>query len=87
MHLFRASGAEPLVELFEHTIEIFKKKQGDKLSPLDVHSIMCMIGSIVVVGGVRRSAMISLSDLSDDEIRDGILSFDMPLMQSTGGDI
>jgi len=65
----RASGAEPLVELFEHTIEIFKKKQGGKLSSLDVHSIMCMIGSIVVVGGVRRSAMISLSDLSDDEMR------------------
>ena len=65
----RASGAEPLVELFEHTIDTFKKKQGNKLSPLDVHSIMCMIGSIVVVGGVRRSAMISLSDLSDDEMR------------------
>jgi len=65
----RASGAQPLVELFEHTIETFKKKQGSKLSPLDVHSIMCMIGSIVIVGGVRRSAMISLSDLSDDEMR------------------
>jgi ribonucleoside-diphosphate reductase alpha chain len=65
----RASGAEPLVELFEHTIDTFKKKQGSKLSSLDVHSIMCMIGSIVVVGGVRRSAMISLSDLSDDEMR------------------
>jgi ribonucleoside-triphosphate reductase (thioredoxin) len=65
----RASGAQPLVELFEHTIEIFKKKQRKKLSPLDVHSIMCMIGSIVIVGGVRRSAMISLSDLSDDEMR------------------
>ena len=58
-----------MVELFEHTIETFKKKQGSKLSSLDVHSIMCMIGSIVVVGGVRRSAMISLSDLSDDEMR------------------
>jgi len=65
----RASGAEPLVELFEHTIETFKSKQGGKLSPLDVHSIMCKIGEVVVVGGVRRSAMISLSDLADDEMR------------------
>ena len=65
----RASGAEPLVELFQHTINTFISKQGSKLSSLDVHSIMCMIGSIVVVGGVRRSAMISLSDLSDDEMR------------------
>ena len=65
----RASGAEPLVELFEHTIETFKGRQGDKLTPLDAHSIMCKIGEVVVVGGVRRSAMISLSDLSDDDMR------------------
>jgi len=65
----RASGAEPLVELFQHTINTFISKQGSKLTPLDVHSIMCKIGEVVVVGGVRRSAMISLSDLSDDEMR------------------
>ena len=65
----RASGPEPLVELFDFTVNTFKAAQGRKLSPLEVHSIMCMIGQIVVVGGVRRSAMISLSDLSDEEMR------------------
>ena len=66
----RASGAEPLVSLFEHTIEIFKAAAGRQLKPVEVHSIMCKIGEVVVVGGVRRSAMISLSDLDDQEMRD-----------------
>lgn len=66
----RASGAEPLVSLFEHTIEVFKSAAGRQLKPVEVHSIMCKIGEVVVVGGVRRSAMISLSDLDDQEMRD-----------------
>ncbi len=66
----RASGAEPLVSLFEHTIEVFKSAAGRQLKPVEVHSIMCKIGEVVVVGGVRRSAMISLSDLNDEEMRD-----------------
>ena len=65
----RASGAGPLVDLFQHTINTFTSRQRSKLSPLDVHGLLCKIGEVVVVGGVRRSAMISLSDLSDDEMR------------------
>tara|TARA_R110000744_G_scaffold169083_1_gene286890 strand:+ start:1528 stop:3501 length:1974 start_codon:yes stop_codon:yes gene_type:complete len=65
----RASGPAPLVELFIYTINTFKGAQGRKLTPLEVHGIMCKIGEVVVVGGVRRSAMISLSDLSDPEMR------------------
>lgn len=66
----RASGAKPLKKLFEFTIDKFLKSQGKKLTSLDVHDIMCMIGEIVVVGGVRRSALISLSNLSDQRMRD-----------------
>jgi ribonucleoside-diphosphate reductase alpha chain len=66
----RASGPEPLVDLFRFTVDTFIKAQGRKLKPIEVHSIMCMIGQIVVVGGVRRSAMISLSDLTDEDMRD-----------------
>jgi len=66
----RASGPEPLVDLFKFTVDTFIKAQGRKLKPIEVHSIMCMIGQIVVVGGVRRSAMISLSDLTDEDMRD-----------------
>lgn len=66
----RASGPEPLVDLFKFTVDTFVKAQGRKLKPIEVHSIMCMIGQIVVVGGVRRSAMISLSDLTDEDMRD-----------------
>jgi ribonucleoside-triphosphate reductase len=66
----RASGPEPLVDLFKFTVDTFIEAQGRKLRPIEVHSIMCMIGQIVVVGGVRRSAMISLSDLTDEEMRD-----------------
>ena len=65
----RASGPEPLKQLFEFTIYKFKQNLGRKLSSLDCHDIMCMIGQVVVVGGVRRSAMISLSELEDDKMR------------------
>lgn len=61
----RASGPQPLVDLIDFTIGIFKEAAGRKLSPIECHDIMCKIGDIVVVGGVRRSALISLSDLSD----------------------
>lgn len=64
----RASGPEPLVGLFEFAVKIFKGAAGRKLTPLECHDIMCKIGQVVVVGGVRRSAMISLSDLSDYEM-------------------
>lgn len=65
----RASGPDPLVDLFKFTIETFKGAQGRKLTSIECHDIMCKIGEIVVVGGVRRSAMISLSNLSDDRMR------------------
>ncbi len=65
----RASGPEPLVELFKFVIDKFKAAHGRKLNSLECHDIMCKIGEVVVVGGVRRSAMISLSDLSDDRMR------------------
>lgn len=61
----RASGPEPLRRLFDFTVETFKRAKGRKLNSLEVHDMMCMIGEIVVVGGVRRSALISLSNLSD----------------------
>jgi hypothetical protein len=61
----RASGPEPLVELFEFVISTFKEAKGGRLNSLQCHDIMCKIGETVVVGGVRRSAMISLSNLSD----------------------
>lgn len=65
----RASGPAPLVDLFNFTINKFKAAQGRKLSSIECHDIMCKIGEVVVVGGVRRSAMISLSNLSDDRMR------------------
>jgi len=65
----RASGPEPLVDLFKFVVKIFKCAQGRKLTSLECHDIMCKIGEVVVVGGVRRSAMISLSNLSDDRMR------------------
>ena len=65
----RASGPEPLVDLFRFTIDIFRKAAGRRLNSIECHDIMCKIGDIVVVGGVRRSAMISLSNLSDDRMR------------------
>tara|TARA_R110000751_G_scaffold132524_2_gene235049 strand:- start:120 stop:1805 length:1686 start_codon:yes stop_codon:yes gene_type:complete len=65
----RASGPAPLVDLFNFTINTFRKATGRKLSSVECHDIMCKIGEVVVVGGVRRSAMISLSNLSDDRMR------------------
>ena len=65
----RASGPAPLIDLFNFVIRAFKEAQGRKLSSIECHDIMCKIGEVVVVGGVRRSAMISLSNLSDDRMR------------------
>lgn len=65
----RSSGPGPLIELFEFVIRKFVNAAGRKLSSLEVHDIVCKIGEIVVVGGVRRSALISLSNLSDDRLR------------------
>ena len=65
----RASGPAPLVDLFEFCIEIFKNAKGRRLYPVECHDIMCKIGEVVVVGGVRRSALISLSNLGDDQMR------------------
>lgn len=65
----RASGPGPLEDLFRFVIDKFKAAQGRKLSSIECHDIMCKIGDVVVVGGVRRSAMISLSNLSDDRMR------------------
>lgn len=65
----RASGPEPLVDLFNFTVSLFKGAKGRKLHSLECHDLMCKIGEVVVVGGVRRSAMISLSDLDDERIR------------------
>ena len=65
----RASGPEPLIDLFNFTINVFKGAAGRRLNSIECHDIMCKIGDIVVVGGVRRSAMISLSNLSDDRMR------------------
>ena len=65
----RASGPAPLVDLFNFSVKMFKEAEGRKLSSIECHDLMCKIGEIVVVGGVRRSAMISLSNLSDDRMR------------------
>jgi len=64
----RASGPQPLIELFEFCIEKFKGASGRRLYPIECHDIMCKIGEVVVVGGVRRSALISLSNLNDDQM-------------------
>ena len=65
----RASGPEPLVDLFTFTVEIFRQAAGRKLSSIECHDLCCKIAQIVVVGGVRRSALISLSNLTDDRLR------------------
>jgi ribonucleoside-diphosphate reductase alpha chain len=65
----RASGPEPLNDLFKFVTRIFTNAHGRKLTSLECHDVMCKIGEVVVVGGVRRSAMISLSNLSDDRMR------------------
>jgi ribonucleoside-triphosphate reductase len=65
----RASGPGPLVDLFEFAVAMFKNAKGRRLHSLECHDLMCKVGEVVVVGGVRRSAMISLSDLDDERIR------------------
>lgn len=65
----RASGPEPLIELFSYLTGIIGRARGRKLSSLECHDILCKIAEVVVVGGVRRSAMISLSDLNNEEMR------------------
>jgi ribonucleoside-triphosphate reductase (thioredoxin) len=64
----RSSGPQPLVNLFDFTIAKFKNATGRNLKPIECHDIMCKIGEVVVVGGVRRSAMISLSNINDIEM-------------------
>ena len=66
----RASGPEPLRQLFEFSIRLFKSAAGRKLTAMECHDLVCMIADIVVVGGVRRSALISLSSLTDPIMRD-----------------
>jgi ribonucleoside-triphosphate reductase (thioredoxin) len=65
----RASGPEPLDALFRFSVNMFKKAKGRKLTSTECHDLVCKIAEIVVVGGVRRSALISLSNLSDDRMR------------------
>ncbi len=65
----RASGPEPLNNLFLYTVETFKSAAGRQLTTLEVHDVVCKIADIVVVGGVRRSALISLSNLTDERLR------------------
>ena len=65
----RSSGPQPLVDLFKFTIALFKRAAGRKLNSLEVHDVVCKIADIVVVGGVRRSALISLSNLTDERLR------------------
>ena len=65
----RASGPEPLIDLFDFTINTFKKARGRKLTSIECHDLMCKIGQVVVVGGVRRSALISLSNLTEERMR------------------
>ena len=64
----RSSGPQPLINLFDFTIAKFKNAAGRQLKPIEAHDIMCKIGEVVVVGGVRRSAMISLSNINDIEM-------------------
>ena len=64
----RATGPAPLEELFQFVIDKFKGAAGRRLFPIECHDIMCKIGEVVVVGGVRRSALISLSNLNDDQM-------------------
>ena len=61
----RASGAQPLEDLFHFCVDVFRKAEGRKLTSLECHDVVCKVADIVVVGGVRRSALISLSNLSD----------------------
>ena len=66
----RASGPQPLDDLFQFTVEAYQRAAGRKLTSIECHDIICKIAEIVVVGGVRRSALISLSSLTDERMRD-----------------
>ena len=65
----RSSGPKPLEDLFKFTVSVFKKAVGRKMTSLEIHDIVCKIADVVVVGGVRRSALISLSNLTDERMR------------------
>jgi ribonucleoside-diphosphate reductase alpha chain len=65
----RASGPAPLADLFNFTVKVFKKAAGRRLNSVECHDLLCKIAEVVVVGGVRRAALISLSNLSDDRMR------------------
>ena len=65
----RASGPQPLVNLFDFAIDMFKKAAGRRLDAIEAHDLVCKVGEVVVVGGVRRSALISLSSIQDDQMR------------------
>jgi ribonucleoside-triphosphate reductase len=65
----RSSGPAPLVDLFKFSISLFKRAAGRKLNSIEIHDLVCKIADIVVVGGVRRSALISLSNLTDERMR------------------
>ena len=65
----RASGPQPLIDLFNFTVEVFKGSAGRKLTSIECHDVVCKVADIVVVGGVRRSALISLSNLTDERMR------------------
>ena len=65
----RASGPAPLIDLYNFCVEKFTNAKGRRLYPIECHDLMCKIGEVVVVGGVRRSALISLSNLGDDQMR------------------
>jgi|TARA_R100000482_G_scaffold36496_1_gene12436 ribonucleoside-diphosphate reductase alpha chain len=65
----RASGPQPLVDLFDFAIELFQKAAGRQLEAIECHDLVCKVGEVVVVGGVRRSALISLSNIQDDNVR------------------
>ena len=65
----RASGSQPLVNLFDFAITLFKKASGRRLDAIEAHDLVCKVGEVVVVGGVRRSALISLSSIQDDQMR------------------
>jgi len=66
----RASGPKPLEDLFRFTVDTFRRAAGRKLTSIECHDIVCKVAEIVVVGGVRRSALISLSNLTDERMRD-----------------
>lgn len=86
----RASGPQPLKELIDYTIRIFKGARGRKLNSLEVHDISCMVANCVVVGGVRRSACISFSNLSDQRMKhakDGQFWLENPQRQMANNSI